>query len=87
MSEATKAQKQRARKARKNRHKGRMRVAATKRRGERYRKGRHQAEPELSPWPDTTGMNEEEAARVIGEFLYWEDYADRNPASSFGAPE
>lgn len=70
MSKAKKAEKRRAKKIR----------------SERWRKHGRRAEPELAPWPDTTGMSEEEAARVIGEFLYWEDYHDRNPDSTFGAP-
>ena len=59
---------------------------AEKRRAKKSRHGRAASTEPLDPWPDTTGLSEEDAARVIGEFLYWEDYADRNPDSSFAAP-
>lgn len=89
MCKATPAEKKRAKKARKNRHKRRMRAAAARKRAERWwhEQGRRAGhEPELDPWPDTTGLSDEEAACVMGEFFYWEDYFDRNPDSKFGAP-
>jgi hypothetical protein len=36
--------------------------------------------------PDTSGLSDEEAARVWGEYFYWEDYAARNEESTFAAP-
>jgi hypothetical protein len=83
VSKATKAEMRRAEKARRNERRQRRRSAA--RRRSRGTHGRP-TEPELSPWPDTTGLSEEDAARVWGEFFYWEDYHDRNPDSTFCAP-
>ena len=30
------------------------------------------------PMPDTSCLDPEDAARVLGEYFYWEDYGDRN---------
>ena len=81
----TKAERKRAEKVRQNERCQRRRAEARRRNQRAKRK--HGREPELAlpPWPDTTGMNDEDAARVIGEVLYWEDYHDRNPGSRFCA--
>ncbi len=88
MSRGTPASKKKANKARKRRHKRRMQEAAEKKRAEKARQKRR-PEPTSGvahPWPDTTGLSEEEATRVWSEYYYWEDYYDRNPESRFAAP-
>jgi hypothetical protein len=86
MSQATKAERKRAEKTRRNDRRQRRRATARKRAKRRNRKHGREAEPALTSWPDTTGLSDEEAARVWGEFFFWEDYHDRNPDSTFGAP-
>lgn len=88
MSKGTPASKKQAKKARKRRHKRRMKAAAAKKRAEKARLKRRAAPTSgyVNLEPDTTGLSEEEAARVWGEYFYWEDYHDRNPESRFAAP-
>ncbi|MBL4845951.1 MAG: hypothetical protein JKY65_10520 [Planctomycetes bacterium] len=86
MSRASPADKKKAKKRRRTRHKRRMKAAKGRRRAERDRQRRHKLEPEVDPWPDTTGLSEEEAAKVWEELFFWEDYFERNPDSKCGPP-
>lgn len=73
MSDATKAK--RPAKIRRKRHKRR---AAAKRAARLKRRRKKETEESFDPWPDTTGLSEEEAAKAWEEFFFWEDYYDRN---------
>lgn len=32
----------------------------------------------LEDWPDTTGLSDDEGARIIEKYFFWLDYSDRN---------
>ncbi len=88
MSKASPASRKKAKKQRRARHKRRMKEAKARRRDEKHRQQSRRAEPEteFSGEPDTSGLSEEEAAQVWGEFFYWEDYFERNPEATIGPP-
>lgn len=78
MSKAAKQEAKRKRRA--ARHKRRVKARRAKKKRLRAQ------EPVHDPWPDTTGLSDEQAARVMGEFFFWEDYHERNPESTWAAP-
>lgn len=88
MSAKIPAAKKRAKKARRARHTRRMRAAAAIRKAEECRFAQpHRGDVATDSYlPGTTGLSDDEAARVWGEYFYWEDYAERNPESTFAAP-
>ena len=51
---------------------------AKKERASERRRAERSPPPFVPPWPDTTGASDEDAARVIGESVYWADYHEAN---------
>lgn len=64
---------------RKRFHARRDAIARAKKARANERRRAEKSPPSLvPPWPDTTGLSDEDAARVVGEFEYWADFHERS---------